>query len=291
MVSRSLCVLLIVSSCCVFTYAQLHNSGFETADPDPNRVNNWFIPPLFYPLQWETTNYACLHSSFIPYPEYGQTVSWTIPEPVEGDTFVLLSTGDAEGYGSDPRIEFSSMQQTIYACPGNILSGSYFFGTCDYRPFNDVGTVKLIPADPNDGLRPVVLLSICIGDLGDFQSTPGWQKFYYQFTEENCGEYLLYCEVRDILDRSFKSYLALDNLRLCQGVSGFGDLNRDCGVDYFDFEILASAWLADCNDPNVLSDPNIPCELFVTDPNLPENIVDGEFLLKMSESWLERSDI
>jgi hypothetical protein len=290
MFSRALCISLLISSCCVFSLGQLQNGGFNAADPDPNRVNHWFVPPLFYPLHWETLNYACLHSSFIPYPEYGQTVSWTIPAPVEGNQFVLLSTGDAEGIGSDPRIEFSSIQQTITACPGDILTGSYFFGTCDYRPFNDIGTITLMPIDPNNGLRPLVLLSICIEDLGDFQSTEGWQSFYHRFTEDTCGQYYLYCEVRDILDRSFKSYLALDNFRICAGIPGFGDLNQDCSVDFFDFEILAKSWLADCNDPNVISDPNIPCNLFVTDPNAPENIVDGEFLLKMSEVWLEGKD-
>jgi hypothetical protein len=282
MVSRTLCILLLLCLFCAVSQGQLLNGGFEI--PDPNRATPWFTPPL----DWDIFNYAGLHSEFIPQPEYGQTVSWTIPAAYEGQYFLLLSTGDAEGPGSDPMITYSSIEQAITVCPGNVLYGSYFFGTCDYRPYNDTGTIKLIPVDPNDGLRPILLVSVSVDELGNFQSTDGWQQFSYTFTNETCGPYYLYCEVRDVLDTQYQSYLALDQFRICQSVPAYGDLNSDCGVDYEDLSILGRGWLADCNDPNVISDPNIPCNILIPDPNHLGNIIGIEHLMLMSENWLEQ---
>ena len=282
MVLRALCILLLTCSFCAVAQGQLLNGGFEI--PDPNRATQWFTPPL----HWDSFNFAGIRSEYIPEPEYGQVVTWTIPAPYEGHSFLLLSTGDVEGPGSDPLTVFSSLEQAITVCPGNVLYGSYFFGTCDYRPYNDTGLIKLIPVDPNDGLRPILLVSISVDDLGNFQSTDGWQHFSYMFSDANCGQYYIYCEVRDILDSRYQSYLALDNFRICQGAPAYGDLNSDCDVDYDDLAILGRSWLADCNDPNVIADPNIPCQLLIPDPNTLGNIIEIEHLMLLSENWLEQ---
>ena len=156
---------------------QILNRSFEI--PDPSRATQWFTPPM----DWDTFNYAGLHSVFIPQPEYGQVVNWTIPAAYAGQYFLLLSTGDVQGPGSDPMITYSSIEQVITVFPGDVLYGNYLFGTCDYRPYNDTGLIKLIPVDPNDGLQPILLVSVSIDELYNFQFTNGWQQFSYTFTD------------------------------------------------------------------------------------------------------------
>ncbi len=281
---------MILCGFCAASQEQLLNPGFEIADP--SRATFWFTPPLNW--DWCNTpnnmNYVGLHTSFVPQPEQGQVVTWSIPESVEGQYFVLLSTGDAEGLRSSFKTERSSIEQIITFMPGDIISGHYYFGTCDYMPYDDTGSIKLIPVDHNDGLYSIVLASESVSGLGNYQSTDGWQYFRHQFNESTSGDYLLYCEVRDHLDRVFKSYLALDNFRICRGIPMLADLNFDCVVDYYDLNILSQAWLADCSDPNVISDPNIPCHLVIPDPNMPNKTIDIDHLLPFSENWLENYD-
>lgn len=344
---RALGVLVVCGLLCAVSQGQLLNGGFEI--PDEERPNEYYDPPLYPPLHWDfydtayNLNYVALHSEFIPQPEQGQVVRWFIPAPVEGEHFVLLSTGDSKGFRSESATEYSSIEQFITVNPGDVLSGYYFFGTCDYVPFNDTGLIKLLPADPNSGRDEIQLVKVSVSDpeLGNYQATEGWQFFQYRFDENTNGEYLLYCEVRDIRDRIYKSYLALDGFRLCRNVPMYGDYNYDCVIDYHDVNILSRVWLADCNDPNVIADPNIPCEPFtvpmdseelntlnlylydpniadpnvfdpnivdpnvfdpnITDPNVvnqstidpniieptPPHIVDLEYLLWISDHWLE----
>lgn len=287
---RTLGVVLSSVFVCVAAQGQLLNSSFEI--PDPARATEWFTPPLhwdWYDLD-NNWNYVGLHSAFTPKPEFRQTVNWSIPAPVDGNYFVLLSTGDSRGPGSSERTIYSRIEQHITLCPDDMLSGHYFFGTCDFVPYNDTGLIMLKPADPNDGLRPIVLVKITTEDVGDYKSTDGWQPFHYRHKSTQCDRYILVCEVKDELDKIYKSYLALDNFRLCHGLPIFGDLNIDCAVDYHDFNILAKGWLADCNDPNVIADPNIPCDLLVPDPNTINGFIDIGHMMLLSEHWLERFD-
>lgn len=290
MVMRALIVLCIACPFCAASEGELVNGGFEI--PDPNRATAWFTPPRHW-LWYDTPanlNYVGLHTEFVPNPEPFRPVAWSIPGPVEGDFFVLLSTGDAEGPGTYLKTLYSSIEQVISICPGDILYGYYFFGTTDYMNFNDTGLIMLDPVDPNDGHSPVILAEISVQAVGNYGATDGWQFFRYKFNTEICGDYILYCEVRDIHDRQFKSYLALDGFRICRGIPPLADLNFDCVIDYRDFEILSRAWLADCSDPNVITDPNIPCHLLIPDPNIPHQVIDLDFVLPVSENWLEQYD-
>jgi len=272
--------LLLVQS---VGFCQIQNGRFEV--PDPDRATDWFTPPKY----WEFENYANLLSEFTPEPEQGQIVSWSIPSPFEGQYFMLLSTGDIAGPGSDSSTIRSSAWQTLYATSGETLIGAYFFGTCDYLPYDDFASITLEAADPNDELRPITLVEISVLDVGSYSSTDGWQPFQHTFDSSQTGEYIIRCEVNDKTDTRFKSYLAVDGLRICQAIPAYGDLNRDCGVDLQDFSIFTSAWLADCQsveDPgSPLYDPNIPCSLADMDGS---GIVDPNDLILMSEHWLEK---
>lgn len=282
--------VFVVCLCCAATQGQLLNGNFLT--PDYGRPNEWYSPPVYPPLHWDfynstnNLNYVGLHSAFIPQPEQTQTITWFIPGPVEGPFFVLLSTGDAQGIRSESLTEYSSIEQLITVQPGDVLSGYYFFGTCDYIPFDDTGLIELYPDDPNDGRSTITLASLSVTTLGNYQATDGWQRFQYQFGDNEQGQYLLYCEVRDVRDRIYKSYLALDNFRLCRGPMLEGDYTLDCKVDFDDFDLLTQGWLADCNDPNTVSDPNIPCHALFPDPNSLNNLILLEYLLPISENWL-----
>lgn len=297
MFAHALSVGLFGLLMCTLSNGQLLNPSFENADPD--RATRWFTPPLHW--HWQDTpsnlNYVGLHSQFTPNPEQRQPVNWTIPAPVEGTYFALLSTGDAEGVGSSLKTQYSRMEQRLTLCPGDALSGYYFFGSCDYMPYDDTATIMIVPSDPNewpsdpnDWPRPVTLVKISTADVGDYKSTDSWQHFYHRFKGSQCFTYTLVCEVRDELDKIFKSYLAVDHLRLCHNVPKYGDFNADCSIDYLDFEILAKTWLTDCSDPNVLADPNIPCRQIMRDPNIIDGFVEIDHLTRLSDHWLERFD-
>lgn len=255
----------------------IQNGGFEEAEP--NQPSPYFIVPL----NWEVENYAGLHSSFVPSPEWGQIIHWQIECPSEGNRFCLLSTGDVRGPGSDNDITRSSMSQSAYFAAGDILMGSYFFGTCDYVPYNDTAAIVLTPVDPNSGLRSLLLETISVSDVGDYSSTDGWVPFAFTFNTKTAGEYVLTCEVTDISDRKYKSYFAIDNLRVCYGSPLYGDINQDCGVDLLDFAEFSNVWLSDCTDPNTY-DPNYICENADFDCS---TIIDPNDLILMSEHWLE----
>jgi len=269
------CILLVLIPAAVLGVIQ--NGGFEIAEP--NQPSPYFTVPL----NWETENYAGLHNNFTPHPEWGQSVDWTIERPSEGSNFCLLSTGDALGPNSDSQILRASIGQTVYFASGDTLMGSYFFGTCDYVPYNDTANILLVPADPNDGLRNIILESICVADVGDFCSTEEWVPFSFTFNANTAGEYNLVCEVIDILDNKYKTYLAVDNLRMCYGTPLYGDINQDCGVDLLDIYELTHVWLSDCSDPNTY-DPNYICDNADFDGS---TIIDCNDLMLMSEHWLE----
>lgn len=258
-------------------WASIQNARFEI--PDPNQATPYFTPPL----SWDIENYAGLHSHFTPEPEYGQDVQWTLENPVEGNSFCLLSTGDITGPGSDSQITRSSIRQEITLFEGDVLIGFYYFGTCDYSPYNDTAYIKLSPLDPNDGLRDILLASISVADVGNYSSTEEWLRFSQSFDANTAGNYILSCEVLDVRDTKYKTYLAIDNFRVCSGVPEYGDINFDCTVDLNDYNIFSSLWLSDCNDPNTF-DPNFIC----TDADFNRNwVVEPNDLILMCEHWLE----
>lgn len=267
--------IFILFQACIF--GSIQNGRFEI--PDPNQMTQYMTPPM----NWQIENYAALLEFLIPNPENGPTVTWKIEHPAEGQTFCLLSTGDLYGPGSDQLITRSSISQSVSFASGDILMGSYFFGTCDYFPYNDTGSIVLFPVDPNDGLRDILLATANVEDVGNFGSTEDWVNFSYTFNEATQGQYLLTCEVIDVRDTKYKSYLAVDNLRVCFGTPLYGDINLDCAVDLTDFDFFAHLWMADCSDPNTY-DPNLPCT--IADFN-PDELIDPNDLLLFTDCWLE----
>ncbi|HML76602.1 MAG TPA: hypothetical protein PKB02_19075, partial [Anaerohalosphaeraceae bacterium] len=74
-------ILLIIS---FSVFGQIQNRSFELAVPsEPNTLP--FVPPL----HWDFVNYAGLHSVFHPSINYNQSVKWWIPNPVDGEKFLV----------------------------------------------------------------------------------------------------------------------------------------------------------------------------------------------------------
>lgn len=245
----------------------LLNGNFEILDPN---ITEWFIPPLYWHRVGDNPYgdcYAAVRRFFVPSPQYDrskQQVDWMIPAAYEGKRFVVLSTGDL-GEESDPAIIHSTIYQTVTFLPGQKIAGAFFFGTCDYLPYNDYGRIYLQPVDPNSGLPSEIVLAYAdVIMVQDFQCTNDWIPFQYTFSEETAGTYNLICTVRDNQDTIYKSYLAVDGLYICTPQPG--DVNQDCIVDALDFQILSQAWLSWCPDPNAF-DPND----FSPDPNYPNH--------------------
>jgi len=260
-------ILLIIS---FSVFGQIQNRSFELAVPiEPNTL------PFTPPLHWEFINYAGIHSVFHPSINYNQTaVKWWIPNPVEGEKFLVLSTGDM-GPESDGRIASSRAYQDVFLPAGTNVTGSFFFGTCDYRPFTDNASIELIPIfDPNNPppyLPQTISLASCSVDIvGDYGSTGTWKSFSYSIEPEEEGLYSLVMEIRDGgADTIYESYLAIDNLMICGPGVLVGDLNKDCLINLDDLSLFSREWLCICDthpwDPNDPSDPN--------DPNDPNTIV------------------
>jgi hypothetical protein len=127
----------------------LHNGLFECGEP--NLVTQSFTPPIYWeriPLPDTLADcYAGLHPDFVP-PE--PRIEWVIPGPYQGDTFVVLSTG---GYDAVPdgAVTSSKISEEVFLYAGDTIIGAYFFGTTDYRPFNDYASIFLeLAVDPND---------------------------------------------------------------------------------------------------------------------------------------------
>ena len=225
------------------------NESFEI--PDPN-VNEWFIPPLNWDRARDNSYKDCyvgLHREFVPHPQYDRNkneVFWNIPAPADGSKFVVLSTGDL-GFDSDPVITHSTIWQTVTFEPGHRFTGFYFFGTCDFLQYNDYGKIYLEPVDPNIGLPPEIPLAYAdVEMVGDYRSTDTWRSFVYDFTPDTAGTYNLICTVKDIQDTIYKSYLAVDGLKVCTTLYDHGDINRDCSIDMIDLFIMSDAWLSVC---------------------------------------------
>lgn len=270
-------VTLFLSSALVS--GDLLNGGFEIKDPN-NSLG--FSPPA----NWDIEDYAAVHSSFSPEPEHGQGshpdwVGWTIPEAYSGENFLLLSTGDI---GPDSSTKQGKASQLIDFEPGQKLYVSYFFGTCDYPEFFDNATIWVVadpnyPAvDPNFPSRGQRIFYIDVSEVGQYDSTDGWQLFEYEIKKPIIGPLRLVFKVEDYSDTIYKSYFAIDHVVLCDNAAP-GDVTRDCLANYDDFAIIADNWSKDCNDPNVL------CNEYVDfDHNGIIDVGDVGFFL---ESWMD----
>jgi hypothetical protein len=227
------------------------------------------------PADWNTINYTAVVSNFVPHPEKGHTGNWQIDveaglDPFEGDSFVVLSTGDV-----DPDPQYAMITQRLQTNPGESLFGVYFFGTCDYMPYNDYASIMLVP-EPNSGLRVVELVNVNVSQVGSYGSMDGWAYFESEpFTEVTASWYQIEITITDWQDKIFKSYLAVDGLHLCVRPEE-GNINNDCHVDMLDYAILALHWLNDCNSPDWCEGADID----------NDGIVDANDLSKITNNWL-----
>lgn len=237
------------------------------------------------PTGWQYENYTDVVGHFIPHPEPGETTNWRINLqtgllPFEGEHFLVLSTGDMP-----EQVAYAKVWQSITVGAGDKLTGVYFFGTCDYKPYNDFAYIKLIPPRNDPNLSEVNIVQISIQDLGDFSSMSGWERFEKTFDVNQAGTYDLTILVSDYGDAIWDTYFAVDGIVLCHNPPPAGDLSCDCTVNFEDFALLAVDWLCDCNNPNVYNDPNSNC-LLGTDLT-GDGPVDTKDLQIMSEYWLE----
>jgi hypothetical protein len=205
----------------------LLNGNFEIIDPN---ITEWFIPPLYWHRVGDNPYgdcYAAVRRFLVPSPQYDrskQQVDWMIPAAYEGKRFVVLSTGDL-GEESDPAIIHSTIYQTVTFLPGQKIAGAFFFGTCDYLPYNDYGQIYLLPVDHNIGLPSEIVLAYAdVIMVQDFQSTrrlgfpsniPSRKKPPAHTTSSAPSE--------DNQDTIYKSYLAVDGLYICTPQPG--DIN------------------------------------------------------------------
>lgn len=237
------------------------------------------------PTDWQCENYTDVVGHFIPHPEQGGFTNWRIDTtnglfPFEGEHFLVLSTGDIR-----PEPSYAKAWQTITVEAEDKLTGVYFFGTCDYKPYYDFAYIKLIPPPGDLNLSEVNVVQISISDLGDFSSMSGWKRFEYTFDVNQAGTYDLTILVGDYVDAVWDTYFIVDGIVLCHNPPPAGDLSCDCTVDFQDFAFLAKDWLCDCNDPDSYKDPNTNC-LLGTDLT-GDGPVDINDLQVMSEHWLE----
>jgi len=238
------------------------------------------------PTGWQHENYTAVVGYFVPKPENGTTTNWRINLqtgllPFEGEHFLVLSTGNV------PRqaVKYAKVWQSITVEAGDKLTGVYFFGTCDYLPYNDLADINLVPLPGESNLSVINIAHISIEDVGDYNSLSGWKRFEYTFDTNKAGTYDLTIFVSDYGDLAYESYFAVDGLVLCHNPPVTGDLSCDCTVNFQDFALLAVDWLCDCNNPNVYNDPNSNC-LLGTDLT-GDGPVDIKDLQIMSEYWLE----
>lgn len=250
---------------------------FWDQEPLPESLTYSYASLVF---RSEDPNIPC----FEPQPEQTNNIGkvhWSIPCPYEGSSFALLSTGDHPVL-EDQYVTGSSLSQQVYLSEGDTILGAYFYGTCDYPNYDDHGEIGLIsiedpnithtivdPDDPND-----LCATLWVGAYG---STGKWMTFEYTLEEGMAGNYKINCKVEDGSqgegqeDTIYKSYLAVDNLRICRGDRLISDIDYDCDVDLIDYSILSEAWLSFCPGSDFFNDPNTydPNEYPpVADPNV-----------------------
>jgi hypothetical protein len=195
-------VVVIVSILNSYLSAEsISNPGFE------NIIEG---DPFDTPANWGAENYvsslSIFETSSSEYP--GEKVNWEIDvqaglQAYEGSKFVLLSNGPAD-------IMYGKITQDVTVEEGDIITGAYFFGACDYTPFSDYAYIKLIP---HFNQPEIVLLSITVDDVGNYGSTNGWVTFSsdpFNFS----GICTLECAVYDGLDSVLDTYFAIDGLTI-----------------------------------------------------------------------------
>ena len=183
------------------------NSGFEMSIVEDG---------INVPLSWDRENYAAVVSSFSTDDASGNTDNWLLTSeqsllPFQGESFVVLSTGDIPAEEST----YATLTQLVEVQVDNIVSGVFFFGTCDYfyeGYNNDYATITLL-APEGSGLSDIEIVRISVEDVGDYSSTAGWISFESDvFTEENAGLYTLQIAVFDDGDELLNSYFAVDDI-------------------------------------------------------------------------------
>ncbi|HBG28448.1 MAG: hypothetical protein A2Y10_10885 [Planctomycetes bacterium GWF2_41_51] len=237
------------------------------------------------PTSWYFENYVEVVGNFFPHPASGYYTGWKFNEatglyPFEGESFIVLSTGDWPESSS-----YSKIWQTITVGEGETLTGVYFFGTCDYWDYNDFSYIKLIPLRDDLEHEEIIIAQESLKSVGgDYTSLGGWKRFAYTFDASEAGKYQLTIFVSDYRDNAWDSYLAVDAIKLCHNPPENGELNCDCTVNFEDFAIMVSDWLYDCNDPIFYNDPNTNC-LLGTDLS-GNGLVELNDLRIIAENWL-----
>jgi hypothetical protein len=280
--NRIECGRLVLLLCALFVGlagADPNNGSFELFD------HNDFTG-FFDPNGWHSENYVTVSQGFLPSEYPGSKGSWRMnPDetmaPFKGDYVLVLSTGDET-------VKDSTAWQEVTIQAGDKLTGVYFFGACDYQPFNDWAEIKLISINDPEAV-PIMLAKADIKMLGDYGSFAGFQRFEYTFGAEQAGDYKLVLFITDERDSMLESYLVVDSLNICRynetnPPPEYGDLNCDCTVNYEDMAKLSHDWGYDCNDQNMLNDPNCNC-LIGSDID-GSGPVDFNDLRIMSENWL-----
>ena len=273
-----LLLLSIITLClfCLYVNAGIYNGDFEIVDPNENNL---------VPSGWQGENYAFYHSEFTPSPENGQQLVWLVDPvlPFHGEKFVVLSTGDI---GPDSSITYAKLTTTFTAGPEQVITGKYFFGTCDYIPYFDKATIRLIPTN---GRRPLLLLTVTVENVGTYCSMPGWKSFSYRFSSTQFGEYTFEARVDDIDDTIYKSYFMLDNIRVVNAPPAC-DYYPDLVIDMKDIGVLNSHLGQDSTDPNNMCEyTNVLGEINNIDYN-GDGVVDEQDMLPLAEYWLWRTE-
>ena len=278
-------VFLISSLFITSAFCGIYNGNFEVFDHnetcDINTPSNWFCD----------ANYISCVGSLEP-----ASATWKIDTPLlpfKGSYFLLLSTGDHRMCQASSG---AKVWQFLDVEAGNTLKGVFFFGTVDWNPFPDWGTITVKLLDNPD--EPIEIVYVQVEDVGsygsgDTGSMSGWKSFEYTF--ETAGTYELDIMVCDYSDTAYDTFFAVDNLVLCSSnAAAMGDFNGDCSVNFADFAYFASDWLFNCEDPEVHNDPesdpdyyNAPYSfcLLGTDMN-DDGPVDVNDLKIMAENWL-----
>ena len=266
---------------CTASHAAIYNGDFEIAVAQGVRDEHG---QFFYPPEgWIRKNYTAVLDHFAPDPNEADYSQWKIDieqglEPVEGQSFVLLTTGDINDVS-----EFGSLRQDIYVYEGQSISGYYFFGTLDYIPFPDWANIMMVPSNPDSPLRDITLVYVSVETVDSFSSMDDCQYFEHTFTADEEGGYHLIIRVEDYWDEMYTSYFAVDGLSMCDnGLEG--DLNHDCLVNFKDFAFLATDWFENCSDSAYFLDPYSNCNKG-TDLN-GDGPVDLNDLEIMSDNWI-----
>lgn len=286
-----MCALLVCQAAAIVSP---FNGSFELSEPNESKSSQ-FSFPINDPNGWQTINFVTVSSGFLPLNFPGTKTNWQINmdiglRPFKGNNVLVLSS-------SDSSVGTAEARQSVTIGEGDRITGAYFFGTCDYRPWDDWGDIRLIPK--TSGL-PVILVAYADIDLlgENFGSFGGWQKFSHIFSAAEAGDYDLVLSVNDKDDFQLESYLIVDNITIFRNDPANpqpedGDFNCDGTVDIADFAMLANDWQYDCAHPRMYDDrdhstqyydPNCNC-LLGTDMN-KNGIVEYNDITILSDNWL-----